>query len=172
MINKYFGLYGILLFVLVVLTIITYFYYKLCMLVSNKNKMLSTIITVVTMSLLASTFITTRPQIFTYLNLILVLYVMELYSKTNNKKYLLFLPLISLMQINIYGMFFLMLFIFMLPYVVNAFKFNFKDNNQKNMDYISNDIYVFNRTNKPIWNKKYIICFYFIRTKNFKRKNN
>ena len=133
MINKYFGLYGILLFVLVVLTIITYFYYKLCMLVSNKNKMLSTIITVVTMSLLASTFITTRPQIFAYLNLILVLYVMELYSKTNNKKYLLFLPLISLMQINIHGMFFLMLFIFMLPYVVNAFKFNFKDNNQKNM---------------------------------------
>ena len=133
MINKYFDLYGILLFVLVVLTIITYFYYKLCMLVSNKNKMLSTIITVVTMSLLASTFITTRPQIFAYLNLILVLYVMELYSKTNNKKYLLFLPLISLMQINIHGMFFLMLFIFMLPYIVNAFKFNFKDNNKKNM---------------------------------------
>ena len=84
LIHKYFGLYGILFFVNIILTIIIYLYYKLCMLVSNKNKIISTIVTIVTMSLLASTFITTRPQIFTYLNLILVLYIMELYAKTNN----------------------------------------------------------------------------------------
>ena len=131
LINKYFGLYGMLFFVIIILTIITYFYHKLCMLVSNNNKILSTIVTIVTMSLLASTFITTRPQIFTYLNLVLVLYIMELYSKTNNKKYLLFLPLISLIQINIHGMFFFMSFIFMLPYLVNAFPFNFKSNQKK-----------------------------------------
>ena len=59
---------------------------------------------------------------------------MELYAKTNNKKYLLILPIMSLIQINLHGMFFLMLFIFMLPYVVNAFGFNFKNNNQKKYD--------------------------------------
>lgn len=134
LIHKYFGLYGMLFFVTIVLIIITYFYYKLCMLVSNKNKMLSTIVTIITMTLLANTFITTRPQIFTYLNLILVLYIMELYAKTNNKKYLFVLPIISLIQINIHGMFFFMLFIFMLPYIVNAFKFNFKNSNQKKYD--------------------------------------
>lgn len=134
LIHKYFGLYGMLFFVTIVLIIITYFYYKLCMLVSNNNKMLSTIVTIITMSLLANTFITTRPQIFTYLNLILVLYIMELYAKTNNKKYLLILPIISLIQINIHGMFFFMLFIFMLPYIVNALKFNFKNSNQKKYD--------------------------------------
>ena len=134
LIHKYFGLYGMLFFVTIVLIIITYFYYKLCMLVSNKNKMLSTIVTIITMSLLANTFITTRPQIFTYLNLILVLYIMELYAKTNNKKYLFILPITSLIQINIHGMFFFMLFIFMLPYIVNAFKFNFKNSNQKKYD--------------------------------------
>lgn len=134
LINKYFGLYGMLFFVIIILIIITYFYYKLCMLVSNKNKMLSTIVTIITMSLLANTFITTRPQIFTYLNLILVLYIMELYAKTNNKKHLLILPIISLIQINIHGMFFFMLFIFMLPYIVNALKFNFKNSNQKKYD--------------------------------------
>lgn len=134
LIHKYFGLYGILFFVNIILTIIIYLYYKLCMLVSNKNKIISTIVTIVTMSLLASTFITTRPQIFTYLNLILVLYIMELYAKTNNKKYLLILPIISLIQINIHGMFFFMLFIFMLPYIVNAFKFNFKNDIQKKYD--------------------------------------
>ena len=134
LIHKYFGLYGMLFFVIIILIIITYFYYKLCMLVSNKNKMLSTIVTIITMSLLANTFITTRPQIFTYLNLILVLYIMELYAKTNNKKYLLILPIISLIQINMHGMFFFMLFIFMLPYIVNALKFNFKNSNQKKYD--------------------------------------
>lgn len=134
LIHKYFGLYGMLFFVIIILIIITYFYYKLCMLVSNKNKMLSTIVTIVTMSLLANTFITTRPQIFTYLNLILVLYIMELYAKTNNKKNLLILPIISLIQINMHGMFFFMLFIFMLPYIVNALKFNFKNSNQKKYD--------------------------------------
>ena len=80
LINKYFGLYGMLFFVIIILTIITYFYHKLCMLVSNNNKILSTIVTIVTMSLLASTFITTRPQIFTYLNLVLVLYIMGVTS--------------------------------------------------------------------------------------------
>ena len=134
LINKYFGLYGMLFFVIIILTIITYFYHKLCMLVSNNNKILSTIVTIVTMILLATTFITTRPQIFTYLNLVLVLYIMELYTKTNNKKYLLYLPLISLIQINMHGMFFFMLFIFMLPYIVNALKFNFKDDSQKRYD--------------------------------------
>lgn len=134
LIHKYFGLYGMLFFVIIILIIITYFYYKLCMLVSNKNKMLSTIVTIITMTLLANTFITTRPQIFTYLNLILVLYIMELYAKTNNKKYLFVLPIISLIQINIHGMFFFMLFIFMLPYIVNALKFNFKNNIQNKYD--------------------------------------
>lgn len=134
LIHKYFGLYGMLLFVIIIFTIIIYFYHKLCMLVSNNNKILSTIVTLVSMSFLASTFITTRPQIFTYLNLILVLYIMELYAKTNNKKYLFVLPIISLIQINIHGMFFFMLFIFMLPYIVNAFKFNFKNSNQKKYD--------------------------------------
>ena len=134
LINKYFGLYGMLFFVIIILTIITYFYHKLCMLVSNNNKILSTIVTIVTMILLATTFITTRPQIFTYLNLVLVLYIMELYTKTNNKKYLLYLPLISLIQINMHGMFFFMLFIFMLPYIVNALKFSFKDDSQERYD--------------------------------------
>ena len=134
LIHKYLGLYGILFFTIVIMMLITYFYYKLCMLVSNNNKMLSSIVTIVTMSFLSIFFITTRPQIFTYLNLVLVLYIMELYTKTNNKKYLLYLPLISLIQINMHGMFFFMLFIFMLPYIVNALKFNFKDDSQKRYD--------------------------------------
>ena len=121
-IYKLLGTYGILFFVIFILIIMTYFYYRLCMKVSNNNENISILVTVITMSLLAINYITTRPQIFTYLNLIIVLYIMELYSNTNNRKYLYILPIISLIQSNIHCMFFFMLIIFMLPYIFSNSK--------------------------------------------------
>ena len=121
-IYKLLGTYGILFFVMFILIIMTYFYYRLCMKVSNNNENISILVTVITMSLLAINYITTRPQIFTYLNLIIVLYIMELYSNTNNRKYLYILPIISLIQSNIHCMFFFMLIIFMLSYIFNNSK--------------------------------------------------
>lgn len=121
-IYKLLGTYGILFFVIFILIIMTYFYYRLCMKVSNNNENISILVTVITMSLLAINYITTRPQIFTYLNLIIVLYIMELYSNTNNRKYLYILPIISLIQSNIHCMFFFMLIIFMLSYIFNNSK--------------------------------------------------
>lgn len=121
-IYKLLGTYGILFFVIFILIIMTYFYYRLCMKVSNNNENISILVTVITMSLLAINYITTRPQIFTYLNLIIVLYIMELYSNTNNRKYLYILPIISLIQSNIHCMFLFMLIIFMLSYIFNNSK--------------------------------------------------
>ena len=121
-IYKLLGTYGILFFVIFILIMMAYFYYRLCMKVSNNNENISILVTVITMSLLAVNYITTRPQIFTYLNLIIVLYIMELYSNTNNRKYLYILPIISLIQSNIHCMFFFMLIIFMLPYIFNNSK--------------------------------------------------
>ena len=121
-IYKLLGTYGILFFVIFILIIMTYFYYRLCMKVSNNNENISILVTVITMSLLAINYITTRPQIFTYLNLIIVLYIMELYSNTNNRKYLYILPIISLIQSNIHCMIFIMLIIFMLSYIFNNSK--------------------------------------------------
>ena len=121
-IYKLLGTYGILFFVIFILIMMTYFYYRLCMKVSNNNENISILVTVITMSLLAVNYITTRPQIFTYLNLIIVLYIMELYSNTNNRKYLYILLVISLIQSNIHCMFFFMLIIFMLPYIFNNSK--------------------------------------------------
>lgn len=121
-IYKLLGTYGILFFVIFILIIMTYFYYRLCVKVSNNNENISILVTVITMSLLAINYITTRPQIFTYLNLIIVLYIMELYSNTNNRKYLYILPIISLIQSNIHCMFFFMLIIFMFSYIFNNSK--------------------------------------------------
>lgn len=117
-----FGNYGILSFILIIDFLIAFFHYKLCMKISSKF-VLSILLTIVFMSIMNAFFIVTRPQIFTSLNLLIILYLMESYIKSDNSKYLIPLPFIALLQVNFHGMFFLMLFIFMLPYIVNSFKF-------------------------------------------------
>ena len=117
-----FGNYGIVGLVLIIDFLITFFYFKLCMKVSSKFE-LSILLTIIFISIMNVFFIVTRPQIFTSLNLIVLLYLMESYIKDNNYKWLIPLPFIALLQINIHGIFFFMLLIFMLPYVVNSFKF-------------------------------------------------
>lgn len=114
------GQYGILLVMLMANILILYFLYKLCMLISENKFRLSIIISCIT-DVLLLIFMVPRPWIFTMLNLILVLYIMELFYKTNNRKVLYFLPLISLLQINIQSSMWFMLFVFMLPYIVDLF---------------------------------------------------
>ena len=90
------------------------------MLISENKFRLSIVITCIT-DIFLLLFIIARPWIFTMLNLIIVLYIMELFYKKNNRKALYFLPLISLIQINIQSSMWFMLFIFMLPYIVDLF---------------------------------------------------
>ncbi len=118
--HKTFGQYGILLVMLITNILILYFLYKLCMLISENRFRLSIIITCIT-DIFLLLFMIPRPWIFTMLNLIIVLYIMELFYKKNNRKALYFLPLISLIQINIQSSMWFMLFIFMLPYIVCLF---------------------------------------------------
>lgn len=118
--HKTFRQYGILLVMLITNILILYFLYKLCMLISENRFRLSIIITCIT-DIFLLLFMIPRPWIFTMLNLIIVLYIMELFYKKNNRKALYFLPLISLIQINIQSSMWFMLFIFMLPYIVCLF---------------------------------------------------
>ena len=118
--HKTFRQYGILLVMLITNILILYFLYKLCMLISENRFRLSIIITCIT-DIFLLLFMIPRPWIFTMLNLIIVLYIMELFYKKNNRKALYFLPLISLIQINIQSSLWFMLFIFMLPYIVCLF---------------------------------------------------
>ena len=64
-------------------------------------------------------FITTRPHIFDILFLLLEIYLLELYIKSNNKLYLIGLPIISILMINLHSSIWLMLFVFLLPYYVD-----------------------------------------------------
>ena len=118
--HKILGQYGILLVIIITNILMLYFLYKLCMLISENKFRLSIVITCIT-DIFLLLFMIARPWIFTMLNLIIVLYIMELFYKKNNRKALYFLPLISLIQINIQSSMWFMLFIFMLPYIVDLF---------------------------------------------------
>lgn len=118
--HKILGQYGILLVMLMTNILILYFLYKLCMVISEDRFRLSIIISCITDTLLLI-FMVPRPWIFTMLNLILVLYIMELFYKKKNKKVLWFLPIISLSQINVQSSMWFMLFIIIFPYIVDLF---------------------------------------------------
>ena len=114
------GQYGLRLILIIVCCLMSYFLYKLCMVITNNKFRLSIICSCITQILLLIFFIP-RPWIFTFLILIIVLYIMELYYKNNNSKVLYFLPLLSLLQINLQSSMWFMIFLFILPYLVYLF---------------------------------------------------
>ena len=125
-----FNIYGMYIFTIVMELLIIYLMYKVCLLISNNKIKLAIIITVLIMLILNRDFITTRPHLFDILFLTLELYLLELYIKRNNKKYLIGLPLISLLMINLHSSIWPILFVFLLPYYVGRInlKFTTKEN--------------------------------------------
>lgn len=114
-IYNYLGKIAFYIFIFLMNLVITYLIYKLCLIISNK-KFSSCFITVITMILLQRWYIVPRPQIFTYIILIMVLIMLELYS-SKRKKYLNYMPLLSILLINFHGSMWPMLFVFCMPYV-------------------------------------------------------
>lgn len=118
------GFVGIIILMFIANLIIIFLSYKLCMLISNKKVYLSVIITITINIFLSMLYLRTRPQIFDYILFLLEFYVLEQYIKKNNVKYLIILPLISLLMINLHATSFLLLFCFILPYIIDSFKIN------------------------------------------------
>lgn len=117
------GCWGIFIFTIMQFLLIIFITYKLCLLVSDNRNNLSIIITVFISSLLALFFVRSRPQMFDYIILVSVIYCLELYIRKKQEKYLLFLPLLSLLMINLHCSSWWMMFAFMVPYLINSFKF-------------------------------------------------
>lgn len=116
---KALGHYGLILIANLVNIFILYMLYKFCMLLSNQNYKISIILTCLTDLLLETNFIVPRPFIFDFLILVVVLYLMEIFYRKGSSKILLWLPLLSLLQINLHSSTWFLLFLFMLPYVVS-----------------------------------------------------
>ena len=117
-----FGKTGVLLLVYTVGIICSLLIWKITNLLSEGNKVIGNITALLVNILLNYYFITSRPQIFSYVCLILEFYLCELYARTNDRKYLKWLPLISLLYMQLHSTMWPMFFIVLLPYMCE-FKF-------------------------------------------------
>jgi hypothetical protein len=70
-------------------------------------------------------FVKTRPQIFTYILIAVELLLLESFIKNGKIKYLFFLPVVSVLLINLHAAMWMMLFVFVLPYFVQSVPLKF-----------------------------------------------
>jgi hypothetical protein len=115
----FFGENGLFILVMICYAIIIFLMFKLTLYISNKNFIISFLITSLS-SFLIYTYMVTRPTIFTLIIVMVELIVLEKYANSNNKKYLFVLPVLSLLMINLHAALWPILFILILPYIVDS----------------------------------------------------
>ena len=117
-----FGAPGLYLAMLILNFLICYLIYKICMLISDKNVNLSLLLMITTDIVLAMGFVVTRAQMVSYVIFLGLIYILELYIKTDKTKYLWWLPVLSLLQINLHASLWWMLILVMLVYIIDSIK--------------------------------------------------
>lgn len=120
-----FGEMGIITLILILNFFIMYICYKLCMVISDNNPLLSLATAFATDAILIPNYIVTRPQVFSFVLLLSVLYVLELYIKNDNGKYLIWIPILSFIEANLHASLWWMIFLFILPYLIDGLKVKF-----------------------------------------------
>ena len=136
-----FGKIGIMLLLITIVQLTSYFFYKLCHTISN-NKKISLLVTMFFIFFYSLFFAVTRPHIFTILNLTIILYLLEKYIKENKIKYLIPIPIIGLLQINMHGIYLLPILIIITPYLINSFKFKIKFLNLESTGYNKKPLFI------------------------------
>lgn len=122
-IYHFFGKIGIYLFTNLVNIYIVFITYKLLMTVTNNKRNISVLFTFIITVFISFSFVVSRPQIFSISFLITELYLLEKYEVTNHKKYLIGLPILSILMINFHSSMWLLLFCFYIPFLFNKFSF-------------------------------------------------
>ena len=135
-IYDFFGQMGLVTLILICNFFICLLFYKICLIISDKNYLLSLIIMFFADVTLITHFMVSRPQILSFIILLSLIYTLELYIKTNNKKYLIWIPILSLIEVNMHASLWWMLFLFMLPYVIDSFKSNILKTQGYNKKYL------------------------------------
>ena len=121
-IYAFMGFKGIFFMVMIVNIVICYLVYKISMLISENNKIVSIFVTIFTDINLSLYFIVSRPQIFSFIILLLVIYLLELYIKKDDSKYLKYIPLLSFLEINLHASLWWFIFLFMITYIIDGIR--------------------------------------------------
>lgn len=122
LIYSVFGPVGIYIGMLLLNLLLVYLIYKICMLLSDKNMNLSLFLAVLTDLLLSRWFIVTRAQMVSYCIVMLLIYLLELYIRKRETKYLWGVPILSFLQINLHASVWPMIPIILGVYIIDSFK--------------------------------------------------
>ena len=122
---NFLGAFSVNVFILIIEASTIFVLYKVLNLICN-NKTLSKILTFPT-SLMIVLFGTQRPLTITFLVIVIMFYFLIKYTQTNKIKYLLPLPLISALTINLQAAMWPFLFILLLPFFAELKIFEFKN---------------------------------------------
>jgi len=118
------GVFGLFALVMIFYCLIVFILYKISMLVSENNFIVSYGITMLTGALITP-FMVTRPYIISTLLIVLEIFCLESYIIRGKKEYLYILPVLSALEINFHAAMWPMLFVILIPYWIDAFKFRF-----------------------------------------------
>ena len=118
---KNFDIYGMYFLVLLVNTLVIFLFYKITYLMSGSRKRALLITAILDLLVVFVRVLTTRPQMFDLIVFSLELLFLELYIKNSKKKYLYFIPLLSLFLINAHASMWLMIFVLMIPYYIEYY---------------------------------------------------
>ncbi len=118
------GNFGLILIVILVYIFFVYMVFKLAMLMSDGNFWVSYTISYMVVFLIRI-FMVQRPYIFLFVIIVFELYLLEKYIKFNKFIYILPLLILSVLLINLEAAMWPMLFVIMIPYIIDSFKFKF-----------------------------------------------
>lgn len=113
-----FGTLGIKVFLVIIFSLILIALYKTAYYIS-RNRNISIILTTLFGFVFTRYFVVTRPQVFSYLLLIIEFCLTEKYAKTNSVKYLYPLPIISIVYFQLHSTMWMMFFVMLIPYLLD-----------------------------------------------------
>ncbi len=111
------GPVGLLHLVFAVGCILLCAYYLLCMRVSGGNRQASILMTMMAGVMTYPFFLVSRPQILSTLLFVVEVFLLESYVRTRQRKWLLPLPLLSVLLVNLHAALWPMLLILLLPFL-------------------------------------------------------
>lgn len=112
---------GVKLIVLLCYILLVFITYKVCLMISDDNFLVSFFATFL-VSVVFVFFMVTRPYAFSSLIFAGEFFLLESYIKKGKRRYLFFLPILSVLLINLHAAMWPMMFIFIAPYVVESFR--------------------------------------------------
>ena len=122
-IHSVFGAAGIYIAMLMLNFVVCWLIYKICMLISKRNVNLSLVIMLFTDLLLVFVgFVVTRAQMVTFMMMLSVIYLLELYISSGKIRYLWGIPIISLIQVNFHAAYWWMPVAIMVAYLIDSIR--------------------------------------------------